>query len=393
MCSRPERKTKLHPVNILRVAVPLLPCVLLGATLSGCGAESASPRAEHSADEHGGGHDGGGHHETGTFQATTPLRTSTHLTDDYVCQIHAIQRIEVRALERGYLQEVFVDEGKSVEEGQKLFQIMPRLYRAELDMAEAEAEAAQIEYQNTQLLAGKEVVSQNELALAKVKLAKAKAEVALRDVHCQLTTIHAPFAGILGLLEVRKGSLLEEGELLTTLSDNSRMWVYFNVSEAQYLDYQTAGTRPTEVELVLANGLVYPHPGTIETIEADFNNETGTIAFRATFPNPKGLLRHGETGKVRVKTPLEDALLIPQSATFEVLDHRYVFVVDAQGVVHQRRIHVAHEVPHLFVLSDGLSEDETFLLEGLRRVQDGVKLSTSFQEPREVLSQLELPAE
>ncbi|MEZ6186847.1 MAG: efflux RND transporter periplasmic adaptor subunit [Planctomycetota bacterium] len=391
-----------HTVNTLRVgrAVPVLLGVCGTLALIGCGAKAASPDpaashdathegAEHAAEGHEGG---GGHHKAGTFQATKPLRTRADLTDDYVCQIHAIQRIEVRALERGYLQEIHVDEGKSVEEGQKMFQIMPRIYQAELDMARAEAEAAEIEFKNTQLLTTKEVVSENELALAKAKLARANAEVALSEAHCQLTTINAPFAGIMGLLEVRKGSLLEEGELLTTLSDNSSMWVYFNVTEAQYLDFETAHNRPTEVELVLANGKVYEHPGKIETIEADFNNETGTIAFRATFPNPNGLLRHGETGKIRIKTPLEDALLIPQAATFEILDHRYVFVVDAQGVVHQRRVEVAYELPHLFVLSGGLDEDETFLVEGVRRVQDGETTKIAFQEPKRS-SHLALPAE
>lgn len=351
----------------------------LGA--GGCGGHA-------DAETHGG-------HEGGELLVTSPLRTDTELTRDYVCQIRASQHIEVRALERGYLEEVFVDEGQALSEGQPMFQIMPTLYQAELDRAEAEAAAARIEYENTKLLAEKDVVSPNELALTKAKLDKANAELALSEAHRRLTAIAAPFGGIMGLLEVRRGSLLDEGELLTTLSDNSKMWVYFNVTEAEYLDYaaRSDGTPPPKVALVLANDDVFDQPGAIETIAADFNNETGTIAFRATFPNPTGLLRHGETGNVRLTTPLLGALLIPQQATFEVLDQRYVFVVDEKGVVRQRKISVVEELPNLFVVGDGLAESDRILLEGLRKVQDGQAIATKFQAPTEVLAHLDLPAD
>jgi membrane fusion protein (multidrug efflux system) len=369
-----------------RTVAALALIATLGVIGYGANARTHTP-SEHPA-EHGG-------HATGELLVTSPLRTDTELTRDYVCQIRAIRHIEVRALERGYLEEVFVDEGKSLSEGQPMFQIMPTLYQAELDKAKAEAEAARIEYENTRLLAEKDVVSANELALTKAKLDKANAELALSEAHRRLTAINAPFGGIMGLLEVRRGSLLDEGELLTTLSDNSTMWVYFNVTEGEYLEYaaRSAGASPPKVELVLANNEVFGHSGTIETIAADFNNETGTIAFRATFPNPAGLLRHGETGNVRLTTPLPGALLIPQQATFEVLDHRYVFVVDEQGVVRQRRITVAEELPHLFVVADGLGEGDKLLLEGLRKVQDGQAVVTKFQAPSEVFAHLDLPAD
>jgi len=347
--------------------------------------QEAAPAAHH-------GH--GGHHEPPKFQTTRPLRTDTQLTRDYVCQIHAIRRIEIRALERGYLEDTFVDEGQTVRRGQHMFQIMASIYQAELDRAAAETAAAQIEYENTKLLAAKEVVSENELALAKARLDQARAEQALKTLHRDLATIKAPFDGILGLLEVRRGSLLDEGELLTTLSDNSEMWVYFMVTEGEYLDYKAthAGAEPEEVELILANGTTFPHKGTVTAIEADFNNETGTIAFRATFPNPEGVLRHGGTGKVRIVTPLHGVLMIPQSATFEILDQRFVFVVDEEGVVHQRRIQVAEELPHLFVVAEGLADDERILLEGLRRVQDGETIRPVDREPTDVIAELDLPA-
>lgn len=380
---------------VSRLGRRTIAALALIATLGviGYGANARTHASSEHGAEHGGDATGG--HQTGELLVTSPLRTDTELTRDYVCQIRAIRHIEVRALERGYLEEVFVDEGKSLSEGQPMFQIMPTLYQAELDKAKAEAEAARIEYENTRLLAEKDVVSQNELALTRAKLDKANAELALSEAHRRLTAINAPFGGIMGLLEVRRGSLLDEGELLTTLSDNSTMWVYFNVTEAEYLAYaaRPAGEPPPKVQLVLANNEVFGHPGTIETIAADFNHETGTIAFRATFANPAGLLRHGETGNVRLTTSLPGALLIPQQATFEVLDHRYVFVVDDQGVVRQRRITVAEELPHLFVVADGVGEGDKLLLEGLRKVQDGQAVATKYQAPAEVFAHLDLPAD
>lgn len=360
--------------------LPLLTCLLPLCTLPLCTVGCHTPPHEH--------------HETGTFSVTSPLRTATELTQEYVAQVHAIQHIEVRALERGYLQGIDIDEGETVRLGQKLFQIMPMIYQAEVQKARAESDLTELEYKNTKLLADKNIVSENELALSHAKVQKAKAHLSLAATHQSLTEIRAPFAGIMGRFHVRQGSLLDEGDLLTTLSDNSKVWVYFNVSEVEYLDYKShPKTEKQQVKLMMANGVVFDRTGVVETIEADFNNETGNIAFRATFENPDGLLRHGETGKILMAVPLPDALLIPQKATFEVLDKKYVFVVDEKNVVHARPITVAAELPHVYVVGEGLSEKDKILLDGLRKVTDGVAVKVSFQKPSEVLSQLELPSE
>ena len=194
---------------------------------------------------------------------------------------------------------------------------------------------------------------------------------------------------------MRLGSLLEEGELLTSLSDNSKMWVYYNVPEAQYLDYknQERNGNKAQVKLQLANNQVFPHNGVVETIEGDFNNETGNIAFRATFPNPQSLLRHGETGNVLMTIPLKNAMLIPQKTTFEVLDKKYVYVVDKAGVVRSREIMVAAELPHIYVGQKGLAPTDKILLEGLRLVREKEKIHYRFVAPATAMSQLELYAE
>lgn len=326
---------------------------------------------------------------------TSPLRTDTELTRDYVAQIRAIQHIELRALEKGYLQGIYADEGQPIAKGAKMFQIMPLVYQAEVQKANAEANLTEIELRNTKLLADKNVVSPNELALATAKVNQAKAQVALATTHKSMTEIRAPFAGIMGRFNVRMGSLVDEGDLLTTLSDNSTMWVYFNVSEAEYLKWkaQPEAETPALVKLRMADGRLFDQPGKIETIQADFNNETGTVAFRATFLNPKGLLRHGETGKVLMTVPIKNALLIPQKATFDVLDKKFVFVVDDKNVVRSRPITVSAEMPQVYVVESGLDERDKILLEGLRKVRDGVAIEPSFQQPSDVLAHLEVPAE
>jgi len=160
-----------------------------------------------------------------------------------------------------------------------MFQIMPLLYKAELQKAEAEAKFAEIEYLNTKQLADSNVVSVNELALARAKYDKAIAEMKLAQVHLGFTEIRAPFDGIMDRFQVRLGSLLDEGALVSTLSDNSQMWVYFNVPEAEYLTYKIKGKKRQHHESEPANGeqRTVQYPGLVQTIEADFNNETGTL--------------------------------------------------------------------------------------------------------------------
>jgi len=330
------------------------------------------------------------------YEATTPFREDTSIKREYVCQIHAIRHIEVRALERGYLQNIFVDEGQQLHQGQPMFKIMPNIYQAELLKAKAEASNMNIEYLNTKGLADQNIVSANELALAKAKLQKAEAEVKLAETHLGFTDINAPFDGIMDHLFVRNGSLLNEGDLLTTLSDTSKLWVYFNVPEAEYLDYKAHkkdGDPLTKVQLKMANGQIFNQTGIIETIEADFDNTAGNIEFRATFSNPDKLLRHGETGNIIMLKPYKNALLIPQKAVFEIMDKTYVYIINKEGKLEQRLIKIEADVPQLFIIKDGLLDDDKILLEGLRKVHPGEAVEIDFKLPEKVRSELHLYTE
>lgn len=335
------------------------------------------------------------HAEKAIFKVANPIQKDTAINKEYVCQIHAYQHIELRALEKGYLQKILVDEGQMVKKGQLLFQIQPNIYQAEVQKAQSEVEFAKVEYQNAKALAEKNIISQSEVVLAKAKLSQAKAALRLAQTHLKFTKIRAPFDGIVGKFEdVRLGSLLDEGELLTTLSDNSKMWVYFNVPEAEYLEYAMREKPENEhVHLELANGRLFSEEGVIETIESDFNNRTGNIAFRATFKNPNGLLRHGQTGKILWPKSLKNVVMIPQKATYEVLEKKYVFLVDADGNVSSKEVKIAGELNHIYFLKEGVKPTEQFLLEGLRKVQDGDNIHFESVPDEELWESLHLHAE
>jgi len=333
--------------------------------------------------------------EDSVYPVTSPVKMDTIINKDFVAQIQSVKNIEIRAQEKGFLEKIYVDEGQYVKTGQTLFRIMPQLYQAELLKAKAEVEQASIELRNASTLANNDIVSKNERLMAKAKLDAANAEMKLAQIHLSFTDIKAPFSGVIDRIPLKLGSLVDEGDLLTTLSDNTDIYSYFNVSEPEYLNYQknVADRGNQNVNLVMANGDLFNQTGQIQTIEGQFDNETGNIAFRAKFPNPEKLLRNGETGKIRMTLPLKNALIIPQKATYEIQDQKYVFVVDKNGVAKSKNIKVAYELPDIYVIASGLSGGDKILLEGVQKVKDDQKVKVKFQDPKKVLQSLKLKAE
>lgn len=327
---------------------------------------------------------------------TSPKAKDVIVTERYVCQIHSRRHIKVRALQGGYLEPILVKEGQAVKKDQLMFKVIPVLYKAKLDAELAEAKFAELELKNTKKLFEQKVVSIQEVALYEAKLARAQAKAKLAEAELKFTEVRAPFDGIIDRQEEQHGSLIKEGDVLTTLSDNSLMWVYFNVPEARYLEYMTGSDQDKKdqrIELVLANHSKFRQTGTIGAIEARFNNENGNIPFRADFPNPDHLLRHGMTGSVLIRRTLHNAIVIPQRATFEILDKRYVYVVDKDDVLHQRQIEVQNELEDIFVIKSGLGVDDKFVYEGTRQVHDGDKKEYEFRLPETILAKLKYPAE
>jgi membrane fusion protein (multidrug efflux system) len=306
---------------------------------------------------------------------TTPQAKNVTITERYVCQIHSQRHVIVRAAERGYLKAIAVREGQAVQDGDVLFKVESSIHQAKRDAKVAETEIAQVQLNYARQQHEDKLIPQEDVAVAEARLAKAKAHLAAAELNFAI--VKAPFAGMVGRLRQHEGNLVESGEVLTTLSDNSAMRVYFNVPEARYLKYM-ADLNPQmedlQVELELASGTKFPEAGKMEAIHANFNHETGTIAFSADFPNPERLLRHGQTGTALLSRVQSGAIVIPPRATFEMLDKRYVYVVDSQDVAHQREIVVQNELDDLFVVNRGIGVADKIVLEGTRQIRDGDKV-------------------
>ncbi len=326
------------------------------------------------------------HREHETIVVTNPQAKDVSITQQYVCKIHSQRHINIRALANGYLSEIPIKEGQAVKQGDGMFRILPTLYQARYDAELAEVRLAELEFNETKKLFEKSAVSSQELALRQAKLDKAKAKAKLAEAELNFTIVRAPFDGIVDRLQEQVGSLIHERDILTTLSDNRVMWVYFEVPETRYLEYMAGRGQDqenTKIELVLANGNKFPHASTGVTVLATFANETGSIPFRTDFPNPHGLLRHGQRGTVLIHLTLKNALVIPQRAVFEILDKQYVWVVDNEGVAHQREIVIQNESEDIFVIKKGLDVNDKIIVEGVRQVRDGEKVKFEFRKPEE----------
>lgn len=328
--------------------------------------------------------------EADKYPVVSPIVLDTVYSNDYVANIHSKQNVELRSRISGYLDRIHVDEGSTVKKGQLLFSISSQEYREQLLRAKAllksaiaDAKAAEYDVLNIKLLVEKNVVSKSELDIAQAKLDalmakidEARSNESNAYLQLSFTEIRAPFDGVIDRITNKHGSLIEEGTLLTTISDNTEVFAYFNVSEREYLEIKANGLQSFEegLTLMLANNQVHKHRGKIEIIEGEFDHTTGSIAFRARFPNPEQLLKQGASGKVRLNRDLRNAMLIPQKATFEIQDKMYVFVVDGNNIVRTRSIVSKFRLPHLFVIESGLKSTDRILYEGIQNVREGMKV-------------------
>lgn len=314
----------------------------------------------------------------------------TALFQDYVASIEAVKNVEIRTRVQGYLNKIFVDEGDVVKKGQALFQLEDKEFlialskaKANVTKAEAEARTAEVELTRIKGLLAKRVVSSTEedMAEAKYLAAKAKVEEAIAiqmsaETQLSYTFIRSPFDGLINRIPYKTGSMLDAGSLLTTISDNHEIYAYFNVSESEYLIYRKTSSknRSNTVSLLLADGTKYPFDGKIETVEGEFDESTGSIAFRARFPNPSKLLKHGASGKVRLFTEANDVLIIPQKSVFEIQDRSYVFAVNPDNTVSMKPVVPQSRIAQSYIISEGIEEGEKILYEGVQNVQDGSEI-------------------
>lgn len=319
--------------------------------------------------------------------------SSQELHRDYVADVQAVRNVEVRAQVAGFLEHIYVEEGKPVKKGQLLFRLNASAYqnklaqaRAAVASAQAQAAAVRVERGRVRLLVEKNIIAKTEsdLSTSKVndadaQIAAARAGEAAARLSLSYTLVRAPFDGVIDRIPLKMGSVVEEGTLLTTVSDLSAVFAYFDVAEGNYMDYTKARQQhpeqhPDSVHLTLANGEQYPLTGRIETAESGFNQSTGSIALKARFANPQRLLRHGASGKVRLISGLPTALLLPQKAVFEIQDKNYVYVVDQNGTVHTRNFVPQTRLGDFYVVKEGLKSGERVVYEGAPELHDGQKI-------------------
>ncbi|MBF4518971.1 efflux RND transporter periplasmic adaptor subunit [Flavobacterium sp. ANB] len=339
------------------------------------------------------------------FPVINPVQIDTTYNKEYVAEIQSIQNVELRAKFKGFIDKIYVDEGQIVQADQTLFTLNNSEYKLELLKTQAQLKSivsdlksAEVQLKNTKTLVEKNIVSSSELVMAKSKIEalqanidEANANIATAKLNLSFTNIKAPFSGVINRIPNKLGTLVEEGTLLTTISNNSAVFAYFNVSEKEFLDFKenNEANKNTSVSLLLANNKLLKQNGKIETILSELDGETGTIGFRARFSNPDNLLKHGSSAKIVLPVPLKNAILIPQKTTFEIQEKLYVFVVDANNKVAQREITISSRMPNLYVVASGLTVNDKIIYEGIQNVKSGMKIipeTKSFQEVIAILT-------
>jgi membrane fusion protein (multidrug efflux system) len=325
------------------------------------------------------------------------IATGTDTTyQEYPASIEGTVNVEVRPQVGGTLDKVFVDEGSLVNAGQPLFKINEQPYRAALNnaiasqhAAEGAAANAQIEIDKLTPLVQNKVVSEYQLktaraayAIAKANIEQARANVSTAQINLGYTLIKAPVSGYIGRLLKKQGSLVApaDAEALTQLSDVRDVHVYFSLSEKDFVSFKEQYPGVTlkdklrqlpPVSLLLADNSAYTKQGKIDMIDGQFDKTTGAITLRASFNNPQGLLRSGNTGKIRLSLSHKDALIVPESATIEMQDKVFVFTVADSNKVKKVPITIIGKNGENYLVKDGLKAGDEIVLSGIDHLQEG----------------------
>ena len=330
-----------------------------------------------------------------------PVATVVTGTDttyqEYPASVEGAVNVEIRPQVSGALDKVFVDEGAFVSAGQPIFKINDLPYRAALNNAIANQHAMEAAVANAQLeidkvtpLVQNKVVSDYQLKtakaaydVAKANVEQAKANVATAQINLGYTTIKAPVSGYIGRLLKKQGSLVAPADVdaLTLLSDVHNVHVYFSLGEKDFVNFkeQYPGTTLSDklkhlpsVTLLLADDSQFAQQGSIDMIDGQFDKTTAAITLRASFPNAQGLLRSGNTGKVRLSLVHKDALIIPESATVDMQDKVFVFAVGDSDKVKKQAITIVGKTGDNYLVKDGVKPGDQIVLSGVDKLQEGM---------------------
>lgn len=314
---------------------------------------------------------------------------NSNLNQAYSASIKGKVDVDVRPLVSGFITQVNVDEGQHVRKGQTLFTLDQVTFQAAVDQAQAAVNSAktavstaQLTAENKKLLFDKNIISeyeyqlaQNQLATAKAQLATAEAALTSARKNLSYTVVTAPVDGVVGTIPNREGSLASPSmaQPLTTIADTQEVYAYFSLTEKDVLE-MTQGQKTLaqaiaempEVQLQLADGSVYPISGKVATISGVINQSTGATSVRARFANPDGVLRSGATGQILIPHNLSDVITIPQRATYEVQDRRFVYVLNDSNKTVATPIEVSPiSDGQNFVVTNGLTPGQRVVVEGI----------------------------
>ena len=372
-------------MNVNYFLKTLMFAILLGVTAVSCSSNQAAPNRKQQAP---------------SFPVIQISPRSTVLYAEYPATLQGHQTVEIRPRVDGYITKMYVDEGDEVTKGEKLFQLNSEQYeqqvrsaKADIEAAEAAVNTAKMNLKKTQPLADKEIVSQFDVESAKytleskkAALAQAKAQLENAQTNLGYTTVKSPANGVIGNIPYRVGSLVNPNisKPMTMVSDISKIYAYFSMSERELLEMtkQAEGTELREkiaqippIQLIMADNSLYKHKGKLEISSGLINTSTGSANFRATFPNPEKLLRSGGSGTIRIPMPQDSVLLIPKKTSYEQQNRHFVYKIDKNGKVQSAPIKIlSQSTPKMYVVTGGLQSGDQIVLEGLNKMQDGMNI-------------------
>lgn len=344
----------------------------------------------------------GGDKQKKSTAAATPLalpvsqlqtKTVTGYTD-YPATIEGIVNSDVRAKTAGYIEKVYVDEGEKVRKGQSLFKLETQSLSQDAGAAKARVNVAQVEVDKLIPLVEKNIISAVQLETAKANLAQAKANLSGVSANIDYATIKSPIDGYVGAINFREGALISPSDAipLTRVSEIDQVYAFFSFNEAQYIDHlqRSEGQNKAEriknspdLTLILANGKEYSEKGRIQTSTGQVNLNTGTIKIRASFNNPKEILTNGNSGKIRFPIEYKNAIVVPQTATFEQQGNIMIFKLGKNNKVETSILKIKGTVDNLYVVASGVDANDKIVISGIGKLKNGMTISpeeTSFKD-------------
>lgn len=341
------------------------------------------------------------------FTVMAVAETESHQTTTYPATIKGSQDIEIRPQVSGFIVKLCVDEGAMVKRGQALFQIDPTQYQAAYNQAKASVESAEANLEtlksteaNKKMLHEQKIVSDfeyqtavNNLLSAKAALAQAKAALTAAKQNLGFCTVTSPSDGVIGTFPYRIGSLVSPSvaQPLTTVSQIGDMYVYFSMTEKQLLGMTKSNLSlkeqleaMPEVKLQLADGSIYEQSGKIDAVSGVIDQTTGSVSMRAIFPNSKNILRSGGMANIIFPYVMENVILIPQSATQEIQDKKFVYVLQPDSTLKHTEVFISNlNDGKNYIVTGGIKSGDKIVIEGVQKLREGQKIVPITPEQRE----------